>query len=125
MRRSEIAAAKDLIVIRPDKDFIMDPQGEFIEDVIIKTMRSISNMNVVFNMDRVEYIDSYNVGILLKFSNAVKANRGFFAVYNMKQGPRKTLERLRLINILNVQTDIEGCFENLAAYNRTHGELAS
>lgn len=125
MRRSEIAVAKDLIVIRPDKDFVMDPQGDFHEETVIKAMQSLSQVNVVFNMDNVEFIDSYSAGILLKFSSAVKAKRGFFAVYNMKEGPRKTIERLRLINILNVHTDAEGCFENLAVSNAADDELAS
>ena len=125
MRRSEIAVAKDIIVIRPEKDFVMDPLGDFREEKIIKAMQNLSRVNVVFNMDNVEFIDSYSAGILLKFSSAVKANRGFFAVYNLKEGPRKTIERLQLMNILNVHTDAEGCFANLAALNGKRGELAS
>jgi len=118
----EIGVSRDLIVVRPEGDFVVEAGNSIERSLVEKSYGAQFPRNVIFNMDGVGFIDSSGAALLLKISRMVVSNGGYFAIYNLNRGVGKTLELLRLDCLLNVCRTIEDCFSRLAAFGISRHE---
>jgi anti-anti-sigma factor len=112
MDKFETFNTKDMIIAAPEGEMVSRSYPE-IENAIVGGLDGFEKMKVVFNMEKVGFIDSAGIIFLLRLKSMVASRGGSMVVYNLKQNIEKTLVKLRLDTVLNLSKDAEQCFIDL------------
>jgi anti-anti-sigma factor len=115
MEKYSILLEKDLLVVQPASDIVSRSYPGFEK-------RYVSNISegakVVFNMEKVNFVDSQGIVFLLRARELADFRGAQFSIYNLKGHISKALKRLQLEKLLNVSQDAEGCFMDIAERNK-------
>jgi len=112
MKNYEIFSGKDLIVAAIEGEIVSRAYPD-IEKEIVMNLNNIGNKKVVFNMEKVGFIDSSGIIFLLRLKSMISSGGGFMVIYNLQQNIEKSLVKLRLNKVLNLSKDAEQCFIDL------------
>lgn len=107
MEKSTILKEKDMFVVQPEGEIACRSYPEF-EKILEGSLEL--GLKAVFNMEKVDFIDSQGVVFLLRMRDLIDANGGCFSIYNLKYNVENVLRRLQLEKILHVTRDAEMCF---------------
>jgi anti-sigma B factor antagonist len=82
--------------------------------VIIETSLQEGMYNFIINMDKLNYIDSSGIGMLIKMMNQVKEKQGVFKLFKMKPPLEKIFKVAGLISYFEFigEKDFEEQFSN-------------
>lgn len=122
MEKYSIVKEKDMFVVQPEGDIACRSYSEFEKNL---TDNFELGVKAVFNMEKVDFIDSQGVVFLLRMQELVEANGGCFSIYNLKHNVEKVLRRLQLEKILNVTRDAEKCFIKFGEFKEDRGIFAA
>lgn len=114
MERHSILKGKDLLVVFLEGEIVSRSYPEF-EKKLMGDMES--RRNVLFNMEKVDFVASQGGAFLLRMRNLIDVNGGYFSIYNLNPNVERVLKRLQLEKVLNVTSDVEKCFNKLCQFD--------
>lgn len=114
MKQYEMVQSKDLIAISLGGDFDFSSSRELLEELAgcIEP-----DMKVVFNMERIDFIDSAGLFFLLDIKRLVNLNRSVFVLCNPNHYVGKVIERVGLKREINLFRKIEDFLAKVAKEN--------
>lgn len=122
MDKYSIMKEKDLFIVQPEGDIACRSYPEF-EKKLVGNLKL--GGKAVFNMEKVDFIDSQGVVFLIRMRELVEANGGCFSIYNLKHNVEKVLRRLQLEKVLNVTRNAEKCFIKFGEFEDDRGIIAA
>ncbi|MBN2443315.1 MAG: STAS domain-containing protein [Spirochaetales bacterium] len=94
----------DALILDLDGDFDLYSSNEFKKQ--IEELINQGNHNLLFNMEKVKYLDSTGIGVLIRIMLLLKPKEGKIRLFNVNEAPMKVLELTLLVQMLGV-TDSE------------------
>ena len=87
---------------------IVDMEGDFdlysaydVRDQIEKLI-SEGNIRFLFNMQKVNYVDSTGIGVFVRIMLLLKEKQGLMRLFNVNEAPLKVLKLTMLVQMLGV-----------------------
>jgi len=95
--------------------FIGDLDATNVETVIEKTFNLLNDgyVNIIADFEKLRYVNSTGLGILLHFSKSAKEKGGSFKIANVNENVYEIIEIIGATSLLEIYDELDEALESL------------